>query len=105
MNTEKMLEIIDDYLDYVIAIGENPSEDQMCKVKDKYTIMKGKVAELCNNQRTLTIESAVAPYPVNTAVKKYQRDKAGNCFACSGWGCWQCCSSEQEIRARQGIYG
>ena len=24
---------------------------------------------------------------------------------CQGWGCTKCCSSEQEIRSRQGTFG
>ncbi len=30
---------------------------------------------------------------------------SGSCPDCQGWGCWTCCTSEQEIRSRQGTFG
>lgn len=31
--------------------------------------------------------------------------KDENCQKCEGWGCLNCCDSEVEIRAKQGIHG
>ena len=98
MNSKKMLDIIDNYLDYVIEIGDNPSEEQLRIVKDKYTIMKGEITKLCYNQRIMTVESSVTPKHYNEKNKKH-------CPVCNGWGCWNCCSSEKEIRSCQGTFG
>lgn len=27
------------------------------------------------------------------------------CRGCQGWGCWECCTSEQQIRSMQGTFG
>lgn len=36
--------------------------------------------------------------------EKLKKPKSSEC-TCEGWGCWKCCSSEAEIRGRQGIFG
>ena len=32
-------------------------------------------------------------------------ESGATCPNCQGWGCSKCCSSEAEIRAKQGIFG
>lgn len=53
------------------------------------------------------ISRVVKEHLVNASIeeaKEYQKDSQGRCIHCQGWGCRQCCSSDEEIRQRQGIF-
>ena len=49
-------------------------------------------------------EVSLTPPKALKGYETYTRLQKEKCM-CDGWGCTYCCSSDAEIRARQGVFG
>lgn len=52
----------------------------------------------------MTAEQMVLDDSINDKLKKGDEARVIPC-PCEGWGCSLCCSSEEEIRGKQGVFG
>ena len=53
-------------------------------------------SNILENVKTKTVEKIVKIFSIY--------EKEFNCDNCEDWGCEKCCSSQEEIRNRQGIF-
>lgn len=88
-----IMAMIDDYLDEVDSANKSGN---FIVVREMYINLSNKIKELCDNQYKLISEENYVPVHHNHKKKP---------CSCDGWGCWNCCSSLQEIQSRQGTFG
>ena len=99
MDYKELMKLVGNYVDLL----DDPSDPDYIEIKIAYRVLENKIKELCDNQRVITIkpdERLSRPDYQPT----YKPEYKSRC-SCDGWGCWKCCSSEQEIRGKSGIFG
>lgn len=105
MKESELMKLIDRYIDLVEfnLTNESPSSSQLETTKKAYNQLKELALKLENIATVPSEEEIVQRYH---KVQEH-RSKAALVPSCScrGWGCWNCCSSEQEIRSQQGTFG
>lgn len=88
-----IMAMIDDYVD---EIEHAQTTGNFVRVREMYINLSNKIKDLCNNQVVIVSELKYVPIHHKHPVKQ-------SCD-CDEWGCQKCCSSEQEIRSRQGTF-
>lgn len=102
----KLMKLVDRYIDLVEANlinNEDPSDFQFETTKKAYDELKELALKLEDIARGPSDEEIVQLYK-RLQERERKRSLKPAC-SCAGWGCWNCCSSEQEIRSRQGTFG
>lgn len=58
------------------------------------------------DSRSVTYLAESVRQTINTILSELEsaKTKKQSTCKCEGWGCWGCCSSEDEIRAMQGAF-
>lgn len=102
----KLMKLIDRYIDLVEANlinNEDSSDFQFETTKKAYDELKELALKLDGIARGPSDEEIVQLYK-RLQERERKRSLKPAC-SCGGWGCWNCCSSEQEIRSCQGTFG
>lgn len=100
-----IMRLIDRYVDLVEAnlTDEQPSESQLEATKKAYNQLQEMASDFHNMAIGPSEEEIIQLY--NEVQKRNNKTSLVQACSCGGWGCWNCCSSEQEIRSRQGTFG
>lgn len=102
----KLMKWVDRYVDLVEANlinNEDPSDFQLETTKKAYEQLKELALKLENIARGPSDEEIVQLY--DQLQERRSKRRLEPACSCDGWGCWNCCSSEQEIRGCQGTFG
>lgn len=101
----ELMNWIDRYIDLVAynLTCTEPSEYQLEITKKAYDQLKERVISLENKARGPSVEEIERLYK-NLKEHESKARLVPRC-ECDGWGCFKCCSSEQEIRSKQGTFG
>lgn len=99
-----VMRLIDRYVDLVEAnlIDEHPSESQLEATKKAYDQLQEMASDFHSMAIGPSEEEIIQLY--NEVRKRHNKASLVPECSCRGWGCWNCCNSEQEIRSRQGIF-
>jgi hypothetical protein len=73
------------------------------KIKKTRKQLCDKIRALVNNQ--FSVVSSITYSEIYNPYDRVPSKKYVPCRNCEGWGCYSCCSSEQEIMGRQGTFG
>ena len=96
--SEYILKLIDEYLDIVEKnFRKQDQEINFFEIEEKYNTVVKAVEYVCSRALPEYTEQVEKTAKNSTNYKK--------CDSCQGWGCYNCCSSPEEIRARQGTFG
>ena len=100
-----VMRLIDRYVDLVEAnlTDEQPSESQLEATKKAYDQLQEMASDFHDMAIGPSEEEIVQLY--NKVQQRNSKVSLVPECSCGGWGCLNCCSSEQEIRSRQGTFG
>jgi hypothetical protein len=98
--TEEIMKLIDNYVDTVLS-NTNESEDLYSKAEFLY---KNIELEVFGLEKSTWITDKQVENMYEDLKKRRRRAALIPVCECSGWGCFKCCKTEQEIRSRQGIF-
>lgn len=100
-SSNTLMKLLDKYIESLF--DSKAGTIDIFKIKKTRKQLCDKIRLLVNNQfrvvATITYSENYSPY------NRVPNKKYVPCRQCDGWGCYSCCSSEQEIRGRQGTFG